>query len=91
MAATAAPPHNVTFVSQVSLTWYEASPGVEYGFCNRCGSSLFWRAEAHPEKLSIAAGTLDLPTRLQTTQAWWVSEASDYYDRPSDLIEFDTE
>jgi hypothetical protein len=71
------------------LTWY-AVPGAEYGFCRTCGSSLFWRADAWPDHLSICAGTLEPPTGLSTVEAWWVSRASDYFVRP-DLPERVTE
>jgi hypothetical protein len=63
------------------LRWYEAA-GAAYGFCGRCGSSLFWRGAATPDRISISAGTLDPPTGLRTVEAWWASEASDYHDRP---------
>ena len=33
--------------------------------------------------LSICAGTLEPPTGLRTVEAWWVSEASDYHQRPA--------
>jgi hypothetical protein len=71
------------------LTWFGV-PGAEYGFCRVCGGSLFWRAEAWPDVLSICAGTLEPPTGLRTVEAWWVSQASDYVMRP-DLPERDTE
>jgi hypothetical protein len=71
------------------LTWFPV-PGAEYGFCRTCGGSLFWRAEAWPDVISICAGTLTPPTGLRTVQAWWVSQASDYFVRP-DLPELDTE
>jgi hypothetical protein len=72
------------------LTWYFPVEEAGYGFCRRCGSSLFWRAEGHPGRLSIAAGTLDPPTGLRTAEAWWVGEASDYHVRP-DVPERDRE
>ena len=62
------------------LTWYPVD-GAAYAFCRRCGSSLFWRGTASPESTSICAGTLDPPTGLVTTEAWWTSEASDYHPR----------
>jgi hypothetical protein len=71
------------------LTWYPV-PGAEYGFCRTCGGSLFWRAAAAPDVLSICAGTLDAPSGLHTVEAWWFSQASDYFVRP-DLPERDTE
>jgi hypothetical protein len=58
-------------------------PGAEYGFCRTCGASLFWRADATPDEISICAGTLDPPTGLTTVEAWWVSQASDYFTRPA--------
>jgi hypothetical protein len=64
------------------LTWFAPVPDAEYGFCARCGSSLFWRASGSPERLSICAGVLEPPTGLHTAEAWWVSEASDYHVRP---------
>lgn len=63
------------------LRWFWPVPEAGYGFCGRCGSSLFWRSADTPERWSIAAGTLEPPTGLRTTSAWWVSEASDYFDR----------
>lgn len=63
------------------LRWYEVARAA-YGFCGRCGSSLFWRGAGTPDRISISAGTLDPPTGLQTIAAWWTSEASDYHDRP---------
>jgi len=71
------------------LTWF-AVPGAEYGFCRTCGGSLFWRAESSPDVLSICAGTLQPPTGLVTTDAIWVSQASDYFSR-ADLPEHETE
>ena len=35
----------------------------------------------------MAAGTLDQPTGLRTTAAWWVSEAGDYHERQGGLTE----
>ena len=89
MAATATRPESLRLDADGSLAWYQPAPGIEYGFCRVCGSSLFWRAAAHPEKIAITAGSLDQPTGLTTTQAWWVAEAGDYHDRPTGLVEFE--
>ena len=90
MAATAAPAANVRIEGD-SLAWYEAAEGVQYGFCSRCGSSLFWRTAATSERLSITAGSIDQPTGLRTTRAWYTAEMGDYHERPSGLEEFDDE
>ena len=91
MAATAASSANVQIEGESLLSWYPAAEGVDYGFCSRCGSSLFWRTADTPEKLSITAGSLDQPTGLRTTRAWYVAEIADYHDRPADLEEFEYE
>lgn len=70
-----------------ALGWYSPHPTVDYGFCRRCGSSLFWRAFARPDRVSICAGALDQPTGLRATQAWWVSESADYHSRDRTLVE----
>lgn len=83
MAATAVSPDRLALTHDSTLTWFEASPGVFYGFCATCGSSLFWRADAHPEKISLCAGTLDSHDGLSTTCAWWVADAAPYHQRPA--------
>jgi hypothetical protein len=88
LAATAAHPDAVTLEAEETLRWYAPDPTVAYGFCGTCGSTLFWKALAIPDKLCIAAGTLDQPTGLRTTTAWWVAEAADYHDRAPGLREF---
>jgi hypothetical protein len=64
------------------LTWFFPVEEAGYAFCGRCGSSLFWQGRGTPEWISICAGTLEPPTGLRTVEAWWVSEASDYHQRP---------
>jgi hypothetical protein len=82
MAATNARGADVAITDPEALLRWYAGPGAEYGFCGRCGSSLFWRGARTPDRLTICAGVLDPPTGLRTVEAWWTSEASDYHDRP---------
>ena len=83
LAATSAASARITLEDPGGLLRWYAVPGAAYGFCSRCGSSLFWRGDEEPDRLSIGAGVLDPPTGLTTEQAWWVSEASDYHERPA--------
>ncbi len=77
VAATRANLDDVSIVGEVR--WFSPGPGAEYGFCPHCGSSLFWRAESRPQYLTICAGTLQQPTGLSTTAAWWTAEHGDYH------------
>lgn len=61
------------------LRWYASSPGVRRGFCGTCGSSLFFDREA-ADGVSIAAGSLDRPTRLRMVQHIFTASAGDYYE-----------
>jgi len=83
MAASAATTGELRMTADETLTWYSAQPGVEYGFCNRCGSSLFWRADDKPDSVSICAGTLDSTVGLTTAGVLFDAEIADYIlERP---------
>lgn len=60
------------------ITWYQSSDNARRGFCRDCGSNLFWEG-AHRRYVSIAAGTLDLPTGLVTARHIFVADKGDYY------------
>lgn len=91
MAATAADVADLTIEDEGSaLRWFYPVPEAGYAFCHNCGSSLFWQSRHTIDRISICAGTLDPPTSLNTVQAWWISEASDYHVCPL-LPEFETE
>lgn len=61
-----------------TLKWYRSSDTAQRGFCNACGSSLFWK-RAGDDKTSIGAGTLD-KTGLDTAKHIFTSDKGDYYD-----------
>ena len=88
MAATNAPADAIR-IAAGTVTWFAPADGggVEYGFCARCGSSLFWRTATDASTWSIAAGTLDPPTNLRTVAAWWTSTRSDYFVPQRGLVE----
>ncbi|MGO9954948.1 MAG: GFA family protein [Solirubrobacteraceae bacterium] len=82
-AYTAAPTGALTIIEERGLRWYVAD-GRERGFCAECGASLFWR-RAGSEQTSIAAGTLDAPTRLHTALHLFVDSRGDYYEITDEL------
>ncbi len=81
MAATACERDDLDLEAQETLRWYtpKEETTVQYGFCNHCGGTLFWKSENRPGWLSICAGSLDTPTGLRTEEALFVAEASDYH------------
>jgi hypothetical protein len=85
-AFTAVKRDDLVLLSSDALRW-TASPDSDAdarrGFCGECGSSLFWDPPRRAT-ISIAAGTLDVPTGLRSGAHWFVSQASDYYELPDD-------
>lgn len=77
-AYTATPKTALHLVESQGLKWYRSSEKARRGFCGECGASLFWEPEAK-DYIAIAAGTLDPPTRLETTLQIHVASAGDYY------------
>lgn len=78
VAATATRKRNFQLLEQLTLSWYEAVPGFKRGFCNRCGSSLFFE-DLHGDRISIAAGTLDNTESLAIVAHIFAMESGDYY------------
>ncbi|MEE8145694.1 MAG: GFA family protein [Kiloniellales bacterium] len=78
-AATAAARGDLEIDSSGALAWYESSPGVRRGFCQTCGSSLFWDNETR-DYVAIFAGSLDSPTGLKLVQHIHTADKGDYYE-----------
>ena len=78
-AFTATRPQDLVLIGSGGLRWYRSSATARRGFCGICGSSLFWEP-ASGGRVSIAAGTLDPPTGLETAVHVFVEDAGDYYE-----------
>ncbi len=82
MAATAAPTDQLEIAGD-SLAWFapDDDRNVAYGFCNRCGSSLFFRSgtvDGTNEITSICAGSIVGPSGLRTSAIWFTDDAADH-------------
>ncbi len=77
-AMTSAPSSAIVLTARDSLAWYKSSSTAERGFCQQCGSNLFWR-EFGSDTTSITAGTLDGATGLKIMRHIFVQDKSDYY------------
>lgn len=81
-AYTATRRENLVVVEASGLKWYRSvqdeTPNVYRGFCKQCGSSLFWDPRGL-QIISIAAGSVDPPTGLDTQRHVWISQKTDYY------------
>jgi len=62
---------------------YESSDWGERGFCNRCGSTLFWRSK-DATHYAISAAAFDDLTEARFTQQIFVDSKPDWYDFAND-------
>lgn len=69
-----------------NVTWWEASAKVERGFCQRCGSFLFWSAKGKTQ-VAVALGALDAPTGVTLEQHIFVRDKGDYYELKDGVLQ----
>ena len=70
-----------------ALRWFRSSPEAERGFCQHCGSSLFWRLVG-ADRVSVSPGALELPTGLRPAGHIFVADKGDYYDIADGLPQY---
>ena len=78
-AATDAPDSALEVRESGALAWYRSSPSARRGFCSVCGSALFWKSDGS-DKISILAGSLDMPSGLRIASHIFVADKADFYD-----------
>lgn len=78
VAATACAREHLTMHPTDALRWYQSSAQARRGFCQVCGSNLFWEGLGR-DYISILAGSLNLPTGLRGSEHIFTAEAGDYY------------
>jgi len=72
-----------------TLTWFHSSDWAKRGFCNVCGSSLFYQL-AGEDSINVAAGTLDAPTGLKLHRHIFTGSKGDYYNVADGLPQIET-
>jgi hypothetical protein len=77
-AFTATRAEDLVLTEAEGLRWYRSSERARRGFCGVCGSNLFWEP-VWGGRVSICAGTLDVPTGLASAAHVFVEDAGDYY------------
>jgi hypothetical protein len=70
---------DLAFTRQDSLAWYVSSPGIRRGFCNQCGSTLFWKRDGEAIT-SVCAGSVDGSSGLKLAGHIYCENAGDYYE-----------
>jgi hypothetical protein len=78
--------------AQTQLRWYVASEGGSRGFCARCGSPMFFKAERWPGELHVARALFFEPLDREPqahvyyeTHVQWVAVTDNLPKEPSQL------
>lgn len=79
---------NITITKDSGLAWYQTSDIARRGFCQLCGSGLFWEP-FDQDATGIIAGTLDTPTGLKSIGHIFVAEKGDFYEISDELPRFE--
>jgi hypothetical protein len=79
MSATAAADADLKIVETRGLKWYRSSRIARRGFCQECGSVLFWKGDGK-DYTAISAGSLDGMTGLKLEGHIYCDDAGDYYE-----------
>ncbi|WP_120500313.1 GFA family protein [Roseovarius sp. EL26] len=78
-AATSATDVAMRFTRDDGLRWYQSSDTAKRGFCDQCGSSLFWKPEGQ-DRTAIAMGILEEPSGLHVESHVFVEGKGAYYE-----------
>jgi len=71
----------VALTESRGLKWYDASDIGERGFCEECGSTLFWRSKScAPGQWAVSAGTLPDDAIASIFEHIWSDDKPQYYD-----------
>ena len=81
------PVHSVILMSSREEAIAYPTGDLSLGFCNDCGSILFWEQHGSGE-IAIAAGTLESSVDIETIAHVFVNDKADFYEIRDDLQQF---
>jgi hypothetical protein len=87
VAATACHESRLHITGSDHLRWYQSSGLAKRGFCDICGSNLFWKPTGD-SRMCIWAGSLNSPTGLKAVAHIFVDEKGDYYNLNDELPQY---
>ncbi|MBW8447410.1 MAG: GFA family protein [Arenimonas sp.] len=77
-AATDVPRDRIALSGEDLVGWYRSSEEARRGFCQRCGSALFWLRDGS-DHISVMAGAFDQPSRLVAGYHIFCADKGEFY------------
>ena len=79
------PPQYDGYLQQYHLAWYQSSPDSRRGFCQTCGSTLFFQSKRWPGEIHIVRTALQAEVDIEPqAHSYWNTHV-DWYDFKDDL------
>jgi hypothetical protein len=78
MSSTAVKDEQFRLTETRGLKWYRSSDTGRRGFCEQCGSVLFWKGDGY-DYIAIAAGSIDGKLGVTLDGHIFCESAGDYY------------
>jgi hypothetical protein len=78
MSSTATKDEHFRLTEARGLKWYRSSETARRGFCQECGSALFWKGDGR-NCIAIAAGSIDGELGVPLEGHIFCDSAGDYY------------
>ncbi len=79
VSATSVKENQVHFIEESGLSWFKNDLAIR-GFCQICGSSLFWKQQPENGEVSVMAGCLEAETGLKVKSHIYVANRSDFHE-----------
>lgn len=86
-AATDVSDVDLAVTDKGSLTWYGASDEAKRGFCNQCGSALFWKAHGS-DCTSLMVGALDGDPGIRFERHIYTADKGAFYEITDGLPQY---
>lgn len=75
-----------------NVRWYKSSPKARRGFCQTCGSALFWHGFGYPSfknQIDVSAGSLDDAKKRTLRRHIFCADKGTYYQIKDGVPMFD--
>ena len=78
---------------ETSVKWYKSSDKARRGFCENCGSTLFWHGNGYAsgsDQMDVSAGSLDDVKGLKLIRHIFCKYKGEYYETSDGVAVFET-
>lgn len=73
---------------ETNLKWYASSAKARRGFCDKCGSSLFWQSTSNTDYFDVSLGAFPEDTEFELDAHIFVDSKANYQIPPKNAPHF---